>query len=373
MEFKVLTCDPSSRARTGLLTTVHGQIHTPIFMPVGTHGSVKSMSPRDLNEAGVEIILGNTYHLYLRPGDKHIAEMGGLHSFMSWTKPILTDSGGFQIFSLGQLSKISEEGVYFKSHLDGSSHFFSPEFAIEVQENLGSDFMMVLDECLSYPSSYEETERSLKLTTRWASRCRKAQKRSEDMTLVGIVQGGFYKQLRQESLEQLLSLNFAAYALGGISVGEPKSLMYEMMEAVLPNFPSEKPRYLMGVGTPEDIVQAVLQGVDLFDCTLPTRHARTGELFTHFGEINIRNARYASDRGPIDALCPCYACKNFSRAYLRHLFISKEILGVHLNTIHNLFYYMSLMIEIRQSIQDGKFGAFCKNFYQKRNKTVLSS
>jgi len=211
------------------------------------------------------------------------------------------------------------------------------------------------------------------MTTRWALRCQKAQKRSQDMTLVGIVQGGFYKQLRQESLEQLLNLNFAAYALGGISVGEPKSLMYEIMEAVLPNFPSEKPRYLMGVGTPEDIVQGVLQGVDLFDCTLPTRHARTGELFTHFGEINIRNARYASDRGPIDDLCPCYACKNFSRAYLRHLFISKEILGVHLNTIHNLFYYMSLMFEIRQSIQDGKFGAFCKNFYQKRNKTVLSS
>ena len=362
-----MTNDPSSKARTGLLTTVHGEIHTPMFMPVGTHGSVKSMSPRDLEEVGAEIILGNTYHLYLRPGDKHIAGLGGLHSFMSWNKPVLTDSGGFQVFSLGQLSKMSEEGVYFKSHLDGSSHFFSPEFAIEVQENLGSDFMMVLDECLPYPASYAETEKSLNLTTRWALRCQKVQKRKEEMTLVGIVQGGFYHPLRKMSLEQLMALNFPAYALGGMSVGEPKPLMYEMMEAVLPSFPLEKPRYLMGVGTPEDIIQGVSQGVDLFDCTLPTRHARTGELFTHYGEISIKNARYASDRDPVDPLCPCYTCKNFTRAYLRHLFMSKEILGIHLNTIHNLYYYLNLMKEVRRSINDGSFETFCSEFHHQRN------
>lgn len=342
-------------------------------MPVGTHGSVKSMSPRDLDEVGTEIILGNTYHLFLRPGDKAIVQLGGLHSFMSWSKPILTDSGGFQIFSLGQLSKISEEGVQFKSHLDGSSHFFSPEFAIEVQENLGSDFMMVLDECLPYPASFRETEDSLSRTTRWASRCQTAQKKREEMTLVGIVQGGFYPVLRERSLQQLIELNFSAYALGGMSVGEPKPLMYETMEAILPLFPEKKPRYVMGIGTPEDLVQGVLQGVDLFDCTLPTRHARTGELFTHFGEIAIRNARYASDSDPVDALCRCYTCRNFTRAYLRHLFMSNEILGIHLNTIHNLSYYLDLMKEIRQSINNNNLDTFCREFYHLRNSVTIQT
>lgn len=366
MEFKILSEDAASKARTGLIATRHGDIHTPMFMPVGTHGSVKAMSPRDLVEAGAEIILGNTYHLYLRPGDRHIANLGGLHAFMSWQKPILTDSGGFQVFSLGELSKVTEEGAHFKSHLDGSSHFFSPEAAVEIQENLGSDLFMALDECLPYPATCEETERSLHLTSRWAARCQKAQKRKEEMTLIGIVQGGFYKPLRQMSLDQLKELDFQAYALGGMSVGEPKPLMYEIMEFILPSFPVNKPRYLMGVGTPEDLVQGVLQGVDLFDCTLPTRHARTGELFTHFGEITIKNAQYASDTEPVDSLCHCYTCKNFTRAYLRHLFASKEILGIQLNTIHNLFYYLNLMKEIRDSINNGSFEAYCKNFYQLR-------
>ncbi|MBI1821900.1 MAG: tRNA guanosine(34) transglycosylase Tgt [Nitrospirae bacterium] len=366
MEFKIFSKDGGSKARTGLIKTAHGEIHTPVFMPVGTQGTVKSMTPRDLIEVGAEIVLGNTYHLYLRPGDRQISHLGGLHSFMSWKRPILTDSGGFQVFSLGQLTKVTEEGVYFKSHLDGSSHLFSPEETTGIQENLGSDFMMALDECLPYPASYEETERSLNLTTRWAARCQKAQKRKKDMTLVGIVQGGFYKPLREVSLNQLLELNFPAYALGGLSVGEPKPLMYEMMEFILPAFPADKPRYVMGVGTPEDLVQGVLLGVDLFDCTLPTRHARTGQLFTRFGEINIKNAQYAADTEPVDSLCECYTCKNFTRAYLRHLFASKEILGIHLNTLHNLYYYLKLMREIREAIDQGNFEAFCKHFYRVR-------
>ena len=366
MEFKVLSKDKESKARTGLIETAHGVIHTPAFMPVGTQGTVKSMTPRDLIEVGAEIILGNTYHLYLRPGDRPIGQMGGLHSFISWQGPILTDSGGFQVFSLGQLTRVTEEGVYFKSHLDGSSHLFSPEETTAIQENLGSDFMMALDECLPYPASYEETERSMNLTTRWAKRCQKAQKRKEDMTLAAIVQGGFHKPLRHSSLNQLMDLNFPAYALGGLSVGEPKPLMYEMMAFILPLFPADKPRYVMGVGTPEDLVQGVLLGVDLFDCTLPTRHARTGELFTHFGEINIKNAQYASDTRPVDSLCQCYTCRNFTRAYLRHLFAAKEILGMHLNTIHNLYYYLNLMKEIRGAIDKGTFEGFCKEFYQIR-------
>lgn len=371
MKFSILKKDKTSRARIGLIETLHGAIQTPVFMPVGTQGTVKAMTPRDLDEAGAEIILGNTYHLHLRPGDRLISQMGGLHRFMAWDKPVLTDSGGFQAFSLGQLTTVTEEGVLFKSPLDGALVHLTPETAIEIQENLAPDFMMAFDECLPYPATFEETEASVQRTWRWALRSNSAWRKREEIALVGIVQGGFYQPLRKRSLELLLEVDLPAYAMGGISVGEPKPLMNETVEAIIPLFPEEKPRYLMGVGTPEDLLFGVMSGVDMFDCTLPTRHARTGQLFTRLGELNIRNACYADDREPVDPHCGCYTCRNFSRAYLRHLFQAKEILGVHLNTVHNLFYYLNLMKEIRVSIQEGSLDVFCREFYHLRGELTV--
>jgi len=330
-------------------------------MPVGTQGTVKAMSPDRLSEIGAEIVLSNTYHLYLRPGHRIVDELGGLHAFMGWQGPILTDSGGFQIYSLGSLRKLSEEGVTFTSHLDGSTHFFRPEDAVAIQEALGADIIMCLDECTSYPSSREETRTSMELTLSWARRCKQAVTR-EDQALFGIVQGGMYGDLRRQSAERTVDLDFPGYAVGGLSVGEAKGLMYEMAATVLDVLPSDRPRYIMGVGTPEDLVVLSGLGADMFDCVMPTRNARNGTLFTGTGKIVIKNERYARDKNPIDETCGCYACANFSRGYLRHLFMAHEILSSTLNTIHNLSYYLSLMGKIREAIVADRYATFQRNF-----------
>lgn len=349
-------------ARRGEVRTAHGVVQTPIFMPVGTQATVKAVSPYNLKELNAQIILGNTYHLYIRPGHHLIAEFGGLHRFMGWDRPILTDSGGYQIFSLQELAKITEEGAAFRSHLDGSRLFLSPEDAIEVQQALGSDIMMCLDTCIPYPASRKETVDSTALTGRWAARCRAAHSNREQL-LFGIVQGGMYPELRRQSAEQLVDIGFDGYAIGGLSVGESKTLMHEMTEATAPYLPDDFAVYLMGVGTPEDIVEGVRRGVDMFDCVMPTRNARNGTLFTSRGKIVIKNARYRQDQEPLDEQCTCYTCRNFSRAYLRHLFVSREILSYHLNTIHNLHYYLNLMAEIRKAIEKDGFVQFRKDFY----------
>jgi queuine tRNA-ribosyltransferase len=331
-------------------------------MPVGTQATVKAVSPQNLLDLNAQIILGNTYHLYIRPGHHLIAEFGGLHRFMGWDKPILTDSGGFQIFSLKELAEITEEGAAFRSHLDGSRLFLSPEDAIEVQQALGSDIMMCLDTCIPYPAEKKETEDATALTSRWAARCRTAHSNREQL-LFGIVQGGMHPELRRRSAEQLVDIGFDGYAIGGLSVGESKTLMHEMTEATVPHLPADFAVYLMGVGTPEDIVEGVWRGVDMFDCVMPTRNARNGTLFTSRGKIVIKNSRYREDKEPLDAACTCYTCRNFSRAYLRHLFVSREILSYHLNTIHNLHYYLNLMAEIREALEKDGFAQFRKDFY----------
>jgi queuine tRNA-ribosyltransferase len=341
----------------GVISTAHGDIHTPVFMPVGTQASVKSLTSDDLVELGAEIILGNTYHLYLRPGQEIIEELGGLHRFMHWMRPILTDSGGYQVFSLGELVEVGEEGVTFQSHIDGSRHFLSPKKVIEIQGSLDADIMMCLDECTPYPTTREETLRSLELTTRWARQCRDVE-RTSDQSLFGIIQGGMYPDLRARSAADLIELDFDGYAIGGLSVGEDKDTMVRIIEKTAPTLPYEKPRYLMGVGTPEDILSAVQQGVDMFDCVLPTRNARNGFLFARFGKIAIKNAKYARDPGPIDEDCQCYTCRRYSRGYLRHLFMAKEILSYRLNTIHNLFFYMNFLALIRQAIVDDRLTSF---------------
>jgi queuine tRNA-ribosyltransferase len=348
-------------ARRGGYATPHGTFQTPAFMPVGTQGTVKAMSPDRIREIGAEIVLSNTYHLYLRPGHRTVEELGGLHAFMGWSGPILTDSGGFQIYSLGSLRKLSEEGVTFTSHLDGSTHFFRPEDAVAVQEALGADIIMCLDECTSYPSSREETRASMELTLSWAGRCRQAQTR-RDQALFGIVQGGMYDDLRRQSAERTVELDFPGYAVGGLSVGEAKGLMYEMAATALSVLPADRPRYIMGVGTPQDLVVLSGLGADMFDCVMPTRNARNGTLFTRSGNIVIKNERYARDKNPIDETCGCYACAHFSRGYLRHLFMAHEILSSILNTIHNLSYYLSLMENIREAIAADRYPAFQKNF-----------
>lgn len=355
----------STPARCGLLKTAHGDIRTPAFSPVGTAGSVKGMSPADLISLGAEIILCNAYHLYLRPGDEFVAKRGGLHRFISWDRPILTDSGGYQVFSLNLLTKVTDEGVLFQSHLDGSRHLLTPERSIEIQERLGSDIMMAFDECLAYPSDHASTAASVDRTLRWAVRSKRAH-RSEGRYLYGIVQGGFYDDLREKSVEALLEIGFDGYAVGGLSVGEPQEKMLQVLEKVVPKIPSSYPRYLMGVGTPSDIVEAVRRGVDFFDCVLPTRHARTGSLFTRRGEINIKNAKYAEDEAPLDPECGCYTCRNFSRAYLRHLFMAKELLALRLNTLHNLYYYLGLMEALRNSIASDGLEKFITEFYRLR-------
>ncbi|MGE4293122.1 MAG: tRNA guanosine(34) transglycosylase Tgt [Desulfovibrio sp.] len=352
------------QARRATLHTAHGDIQTPVFMPVGTQGSVKAVGPDDLENAGAQIILGNTYHLYLRPGDDLVARRGGLHRFSSWNKPILTDSGGFQVFSLATIRTISETGVEFRSYLDGSKHFFSPEKVVSIQQNLGSDIMMVLDECVGYGADREYTARSLERTTRWARRCREAHAPGQaGQLLFGIVQGGFFEDLRVESLAQLAEIPFEGYAIGGLSVGESTEEMYRILNHIAPAMPENKPRYLMGVGTPMDILEGIGAGVDMFDCVLPTRNARNGTLFTSLGKVNIKRAEFREDDAPLDPACNCYTCRNFSRAYLRHLYTAREILSYRLNSIHNIAFFLELARQSREAIEQGRF-AQLKAHYQ---------
>lgn len=355
MKFTLTNTDKNSKARAGVLETNHGKINTPIFMPVGTQGTVKTQTPADLLKNNVQILLGNTYHLYLRPGHQLISEIGGLHKFINWEKPILTDSGGFQVYSLTELRKISENGVTFQSHIDGSKHFFTPEKVIEIQRHIGSDIMMVLDECTPYPCSFEYAENSLNLTNKWAEIALNYWQNSDpvheyNQALFGIIQGSVFKELRDKSIEFLIDLDFPGYAIGGLAVGEPKSDMLKMTDFCTDKLPTEKPRYLMGVGTPEDILDCIERGVDMFDCVMPTRNARNGTVFTTKGKLVIKAAKYKKDDSPIDTACACYACTNFSRAYIRHLFNVNEILGMQLATIHNIHYYLDLVTEARKNI-----------------------
>jgi len=352
-------------ARRGEVHTLHGTFQTPVFMPVGTQATVKAVTPENLLDLGAQIILANTYHLFIRPGHELIRNLGGLHRFMNWQGPILTDSGGFQIFSLRELATITEEGAAFKSHLDGSPLFLSPEDAVGVQEALGSDIMMCLDTCIPYPASWDETIAATALTGRWAARSRQAQQETGQL-LFGIVQGGMYEDLRAQSVEELVAIGFDGYAIGGLSVGESRELMLEMTEKTAALLPRDYPVYLMGVGTPEDLVEAVYRGVDMFDCVMPTRNARNGMLFTSTGRLVIKNTKFRSDSLPIDESCRCYTCRNYSRAYLRHLYVSREILAYQLNTIHNLHYYVGLMEEIRRAIEEDRYEAFRGEFYAQR-------
>jgi queuine tRNA-ribosyltransferase len=373
MAFRFELLKKEARARLGRIETSHGSLSTPAFLPVGTQGTVKSLTPEDLVEIGVEGILGNTYHLYLRPGHETIERLGGLHAFTHWERPILTDSGGYQVFSLGELRKISEEGVTFQSHLDGSRHFFTPEKVVEIQRALGSDIAMVLDECVSYPSSYEYVKASASLTGRWARRCLQVT-REEDPALFAIVQGGLYRDLREQSARELVEMSFQGFAIGGLSVGEPKPLMLDVLDWTTPLLPEKAPRYLMGVGTPEDILDAVVLGIDLFDCVLPTRNARNGTLFTSSGKMSIKQARYAEDGRPVDEGCSCYTCRHYSRAYLRHLYMANEILSSRLNTIHNICYYTKFMAKIREAIREDRLLEFQKAYRNRpdRLETELS-
>lgn len=364
-KFEVLARDPDTHARLGRLHTPHGVIETPAFMPVGTCGTVKAMTQEQLEEVGAQVILGNTYHLYLRPGLETIRAAGGLHRFISWPHPILTDSGGFQVMSLKSLQRITEEGVAFRSHLDGSSHFFSPERAVEIQLALGSDIMMILDECVPYPASAEAVERAVKLTGRWARRARvfyeQVAQRQEDSqagALYGIVQGGVDFPLRRESAEEMVETGFEGYALGGLSVGEPKSVTYDVTEFTAQLLPEDSPRYLMGLGTPQDLVEGVARGIDQFDCVMPTRNARNACVFSSEGRLSIKNTRYARDEGPLDPACECAVCRRYSRAYLRHLFTAGEMLAATLATYHNLYFYLDTLRKIRQAIPAGNFRSF---------------
>ena len=378
LEFTLLKKDTSglSHARRGRLKVNHGTIETPIFMPVGTYGSVKAMSPLELKEIKSQIILGNTFHLWLRPGTQVLDKFGGLHGFMGWNGPILTDSGGFQVFSLGAMRKITEEGVKFASPIDGSKLFLSPEISMQIQKSLNSDIVMQFDECTPYeidgrPATTEEAAKSMRMSLRWAQRSMNEFKAGENPNaLFGIVQGGMYEKLRDESLEGLENINFPGLAIGGLSVGEPKEDMMRIMAHIGPKLPENKPHYLMGVGTPEDLVDGVANGVDMFDCVMPTRNARNGWLFTRFGDVKIKNARYKEDTAPLDESCDCYCCKNFSRAYLHHLHRSNEILGARLNTIHNLHYYLKLMQEMRDAIDADGFNAFRITFAADRARGV---
>ncbi|MEA3362022.1 MAG: tRNA guanosine(34) transglycosylase Tgt [Thermodesulfobacteriota bacterium] len=364
--YDLLQQDSNSQARRGRIYTQRGEIDTPTFMPVGTQGTVKGLLPEALKEIGAQIILANTYHLYLRPGHKLIQQLGGLHKFMNWDRPILTDSGGFQVFSLGDLRKITEEGAAFQSHIDGSKHLLTPELAVEIQLALGSDIVMVFDECIPHPAERAYIVDSTNRSTRWAQRCRKVLCEGSKSALFGIVQGGMELDLRRQSAEQLREIGFEGYALGGLSVGEETSLMYDMMEYSLPLLPVDRPRYVMGVGTPENLLEGVARGCDMFDCVMPTRNARNGVLFTSFGKVSIKQSQYRDDEQPLDPDCQCYVCQNYSRAYLRHLYTSKEILASVLNTHHNLYYYQQLMADIRQALETGNFTEFRKDFYDKR-------
>ncbi len=365
-QFQITAQSSDSRARAGVIQTDRGAIETPVFMPVGTLGSVKSLSPEELQEAGAQIILGNTYHLYLRPGCDVIRKFDGLHRFMHWDRPILTDSGGFQVFSLAKLAKLSEEGVTFQSHIDGSKHLLTPEKAIEIQTCLGSDIMMCLDNCIQYPATRAQSLAALEATTKWAQRCKQAWQETENdsNTLFGIVQGSMFKDLRQRSADDLMSIGFNGYAIGGLSVGEPAEMMLEMADFTLPLLPEDRPRYIMGVGTPENLVELAALGADMFDCVLPTRNARNGQLFTRNGAVNISNSQYKDDTEPIDADCRCYTCRNYSRAYLRHLYLARELLAYRLNTIHNVYHFINFIKRMRVAILADTFESFRKDFYR---------
>jgi queuine tRNA-ribosyltransferase len=355
------------QARRGEITFPRGKIQTPAFMPVGTYGTVKGMLPRDIEEIGAEIILGNTFHLMLRPGTEVVEKHGTLHDFIHWDKPILTDSGGFQVFSLGEMRKITEEGVVFKSPINGSPVELTPEISMDVQRRLGSDIVMIFDECTPYPATEEQARTSMELSLRWAKRS-KAAHGDNPSALFGIVQGGMYEHLRDESLDGLVDIDFDGYAIGGLSVGEPKEEMFKVLDHLSHKMPSDKPRYLMGVGKPEDLVEAVRRGIDMFDCVMPTRNARNAHLFTSKGVVKIRNAFHKQDTSPLDDQCDCYTCKNFSRSYLHHLDRCKEMLSAQLNTIHNLRYYQNLMSGLRQAIEQGKLSAFVDSFYAQRDE-----
>ena len=357
-------------ARRGRIHTPHGIIETPVFMPVGTQATVKSMTPEELKEeVKAQIILSNTYHLYLRPGHDLVKQAGGLHKFMNWDRAILTDSGGFQVFSLGDLRTITEEGVEFKSHLDGSRHFLSPEKVMEIENALGADIIMAFDECVEYPAEYEYTKQSMERTTRWALRCKEAHKNTEKQALFGIVQGGMYKDLRQKSAEDLIALDLPGYAVGGLSVGEPKELMCDVLEFTTKLLPKDKPRYLMGVGTPDYLIEAAIRGIDMCDCVLPTRIARNGTAMTSHGKVVVRNATYEKDFSPLDPECDCYTCKNYTRAYIRHLVKAQEILAVRLLSIHNLRFLTKLMERVRIEIENDNLLNFKNEFYKKYGYT----
>jgi len=367
MEFELKNQDGHSR--TGILKTSHGDIHTPVFMPVGTYGAVKSLAPKELEEANFEIILGNTFHLWLRPGLDVIKKNKGLHNFISWNKPILTDSGGFQVWSLGKMRKISEAGVTFRSPINGDEKFMGPEESIEIQKILNSDIAMIFDECTPFPATYEEAKKSMMLSKDWAYRSKVTfnQNNQSQNALFGIIQGGMYPDLREDSLKKLTEIGFDGYAIGGLSVGEPKIEMEKITSFIGPKMPKEKPRYLMGVGTPEDILNAIENGIDMFDCVMPTRNARNGMLFTRYGDVKLKNAKYKNDLDPIDTECECYTCQNFSKSYLHHLYKIGEMLVSRLNTIHNLHFYKNMMIEAHQAIETNKFKSF-KNAFIKRRK-----
>ena len=364
MEFTLHKTD--GLARRGTLNLAHGAMQTPAFMPVGTYGTVKAMSPLELTEIDAHIVLGNTFHLWLRPGLEVIAAHGGLHQFMGWRKPILTDSGGFQVWSLGKLRKISEEGVNFQNPINGDTCFLTPEESMRIQKVLNSDIVMIFDECTPYPATHSQASNSMQLSLRWAKRSKQAHE-SNNNALFGIIQGGMFEDLRDVSLAGLVEIDFDGFAIGGLSVGEPKADMLRILAHTAPKMPQHKPRYLMGVGTPEDLVAAVSQGIDMFDCVMPTRNARNGWLFTQYGDIKIKNASYKTDIRPLDADCTCYTCQNFSRAYLHHLQKVGEILGARLNTIHNLHYYQVLMQSMRKTIENGTFELFKKDFSEKRD------
>ena len=370
MQYQVQQSDRHSKGRTGLLTTGHAEIKTPAFMPVGSLGPVKGLEPEDLQSLGFRLILNNAYHLYLRPGHKIVADMGGLHAFTGWPGAILTDSGGFQIFSLAKLCEITDEGVTFQSHIDGSTHFITPEKAIEIEEALGADIIMVLDQCKALPAGREIIRESVRRTQLWAERCQ-ASRRRTDQALFGIVQGGLEADLRVASARELVRLGFDGYAIGGLSVGEDKSDMYAMLDVTVPELPESKPRYLMGVGHPEDLLEGVARGIDLFDCVVPSRHGRTGSLFTTTGRVVIKQAQYAEDERPIDPDCACPVCRRYSRAYLHHLFMVKEMLGARLNTIHNLWYFSELMRRIREALVEGTFPEFRESFYRNHGRQAV--
>ena len=368
--YELLHQDRKTGARRGIVHTPHGDIQTPVFMPVGTQATVKSMTPEELKDLGAQIILSNTYHLYLRPGEKLVKEAGGLHKFMNWDKPILTDCGGFQVFSLSDLRTISEDGVEFKSHLDGSKHFFSPEKVMQIEEDLGADIIMSFDECCPYPADYEYVKKSMERTTRWAVRCKEAHK-TENQGLFGIIQGGFYKDLREQSAKDLISLDFPGYAIGGISVGEPKKEFLDILRYTTPLMPENKPRYFMGVGSPDYLIEASLAGIDMCDCVLPTRLARHGTALTSKGKLVIRNQNFARDWNKLDDECDCYTCKNYTRAYLRHLIKTNEILGMRLLSLHNLRFLTKLMERVRIEIEHDNLLAFREEFYKKYGYTEI--